>query len=148
MSAIIILILRASAAICLYAFLGFTIFIIWKDLFRKENKIENHLDETIYFNILNTDESYCFSDKEIFIGRSKTAQIQLVDDDAVSNMHSRIFSKGSSWWVEDLQSTNGTNVNGNPIVIPTTIASADQIKCGNTIIEIHFSNDPDIPVIS
>jgi len=64
------------------------------------------------------------------------AQIQLQDDEAVSNMHARIFLKGNNWWVEDLQSTNGTLINQDPIATPTIITTGDQISCGKTIIEI------------
>jgi pSer/pThr/pTyr-binding forkhead associated (FHA) protein len=138
MSAVIILILRSLAVICLYLFLGFFIYILWKDLFRKENRFNNRFEKAVTINVLNSDKSYTFSEKEILIGRSEAAHVRLLDDEAVSNMHTRIFSKGNNWWVEDLQSTNGTVINGDPVVIPTIITSADQIKCGTTIVEIVF----------
>ena len=136
MSAVIILIFRTLAVICLYLFLGYIIFILWKDLFKKNNKFNDQPDKVITIKILNSEKSYTFTDKVIFIGRSEAANIQLVNDDAVSNMHTRIFFDENNWWVEDLQSTNGTFLNEEPLVVQTAVTSADQIMCGNTILEI------------
>jgi pSer/pThr/pTyr-binding forkhead associated (FHA) protein len=136
MSAVIILIFRTLAVIFLYLFLGYIIFILWKDLFKKNNKFNDQPDKVITIKILNSEKSYSFTDKVIFIGRSESANIQLVNDDAVSNMHTRIFFDENNWWVEDLQSTNGTFLNEEPLVVQTAVTSADQIMCGNTILEI------------
>ena len=48
---------------------------------------------------------------------------------------------------EDLQSTNGTLVNEDPIITPIIITSGDQVTCGNSIIEINLSNNPNSPEI-
>lgn len=144
MSAIVILVLRISAAVSLYVCLGLIIFILWKDLFRIKNYPRARKSSHIKINNLTSGESRDFSINEIFIGRSDLAQIQLQDDEAVSNMHARIFLKGNNWWVEDLLSTNGTLINQDPIATPTIITTGDQISCGKTIIEI-TEDDNSIP---
>ncbi|HYA08162.1 MAG TPA: DUF3662 and FHA domain-containing protein, partial [Gaiellaceae bacterium] len=45
------------------------------------------------------------------IGRSRDADVQ-VDDPNVSRRHAEIVQEGSSYWVVDLGSTNGTEVDG------------------------------------
>ncbi|MCC2668443.1 MAG: Serine/threonine protein kinase [Armatimonadetes bacterium] len=40
-------------------------------------------------------------------------EIDLSDDDAVSRRHARIFRGGGRFWLRDLDSTNGTSLNGN-----------------------------------
>jgi pSer/pThr/pTyr-binding forkhead associated (FHA) protein len=40
-------------------------------------------------------------------------EIDLSDDDAVSRRHAQIFRRGGRFWVRDLDSTNGTILNGN-----------------------------------
>jgi len=48
---------------------------------------------------------------EIILGRSKQCDLVL-NDNAVSRKHARIYRIGSQWFVEDLGSTNGVKVNG------------------------------------
>ena len=140
MSAVIILILRIFAAVSLYAFLGFITLILWKDLIDK--KTGGSLQTSITIKDISKDEIRDFSDNEIFIGRDALAQIRLQHDEAVSNIHARIFRKEGNWWIEDLQSTNGTFLNEDPVITPTIIVSGDQITCGETTIEISVNNNP------
>jgi len=142
MSAIIIFSLRVLAAASLYAFLGFIILILWKDLKEADKKTSGSLQSPIIIKDISTDEIQDFSDNEIFIGRDPLSQIRLQHDESVSNIHARLFRKEENWWVEDLQSTNGTFLNEDPIVTPTIIVTGDQITCGKTTIEITINNNP------
>jgi hypothetical protein len=45
------------------------------------------------------------------LGRSRDADVQ-VEDPNVSRRHAEILQEGSSWWLVDLGSTNGTEVDG------------------------------------
>jgi len=141
MSAVIILILRFFAALSLYAFLGFIIFTLWKELDKTDKKYDGNLATQIIIKDLSKGESLDFREKEIFIGRDELAQIKLLHDEAVSNFHARIFHKSGNIWIEDLQSTNGTFLNGEPIITPTIVVSGDQITCGKTTIEITKKNN-------
>ena len=141
MSAVIILILRVLAALSLYAFFGLIIFLLWKNLINKDNTVAASQRPTIAIKNISKDETQVFSDNELFIGRDKLAQIRFQHDEAVSNIHARLLYKENNWWVEDLQSTNGTFLNLDPINTPTIIISGDQITCGKTTIEITMNNN-------
>ena len=52
--------------------------------------------------------------KEILIGRKRGDLI--LNDPLVSGTHARIFAKEDGWYIQDLNSTNGTVVDGNFIV--------------------------------
>lgn len=147
MSAGIILTLRVLASLSLYAFLGLIIFILWKDLINAEKTIAGNLQTPITIRDISQDEARNFRDNEIFVGRDKLAQIRFQHDEAVSNMHARLFYKENNWWVEDLLSTNGTFLNQNPINTPAIIISGDQITCGKTTIEITMENNPHLAEI-
>ncbi|HPZ43765.1 MAG TPA: FHA domain-containing protein [Bacillota bacterium] len=67
--------------------------------------------------------------KEIFIGRSEENDIPTVDSFA-STRHARIYLKEGQYWLEDLNSTNGTFLNGVQISKPTVLANADMIRVG------------------
>ena len=142
MSAVVILILRVFAAISLYAFLGSIILILWKDLKEIDKKTSGAMQTSLIIKDISRDEIQSFKENEIFIGRDELAQIRLQHDEAVSNIHARIFRKEENWWVEDLQSTNGTFLNEDPIITPTIIVAGDQITCGKTTIEITINNNP------
>jgi hypothetical protein len=51
------------------------------------------------------------SKRKVVIGRSKDAEIR-VDDPNVSRRHAEVQQEGSTWWVVDLDSTNGVEVQG------------------------------------
>ncbi|WP_437605321.1 sigma 54-interacting transcriptional regulator [Sorangium sp. So ce834] len=51
----------------------------------------------------------------VVLGRGGVAGVPLVDDSLMSRRHARIAYDGAAWTVEDLGSTNGTSVNGEPI---------------------------------
>jgi len=138
---VIILILRVLAALSLYAFFGLIIFLLWKNLINKDNTVAASQRPTIAIKNISKDETQVFSDNELFIGRDKLAQIRFQHDEAVSNIHARLFYKENNWWVEDLQSTNGTFLNLDPINTPAIIISGDQITCGKTTIEITMNNN-------
>ena len=72
---------------------------------------------------------------ELTIGRADKCGLKL-DDTYVSQMHARIFSRGDSYVVEDLGSTNGTYVNRQRITSPAELHRGDQVKVGKTIMEL------------
>jgi hypothetical protein len=49
--------------------------------------------------------------RRVVIGRSKDADIQ-VEDPNVSRRHAEVRQEGAAYWVVDLDSTNGTEING------------------------------------
>ena len=69
---------------------------------------------------------------ETVIGRD-SANAAFVDDRQVSRHHARISCVDGDFWIEDLNSTNGTRVNGATIT-RQKLANNDQINVGDTII--------------
>jgi len=49
--------------------------------------------------------------RRVVIGRSKECDIQLTDAN-VSRQHAELRQEGTAYWIVDLDSTNGTEVNG------------------------------------
>jgi hypothetical protein len=75
------------------------------------------------------------ADAPLLIGRGSDAAIKL-DDDYVSTRHARVAVSGDEWFVEDLGSTNGTDVGPVRITQPTTIGLGVQVRVGKTILEL------------
>jgi hypothetical protein len=70
-------------------------------------------------------------DKQRFVlGRSKDCDIQLVDPN-VSRRHAELRQEGSAYWLIDLDSTNGSKVNGRHTA-RAKLESGDTITIGST----------------
>jgi hypothetical protein len=68
--------------------------------------------------------------RSVVIGRSKECDIQLADPN-VSRRHAELRQEGATYWVVDLGSTNGTEVNGRRQK-QTKLADGDRIVVGST----------------
>ncbi|MDO4928101.1 MAG: FHA domain-containing protein [Corynebacterium sp.] len=73
--------------------------------------------------------------QEITMGRASTCNF-VVGDDFASSRHARLFKRGNEWYVEDLDSRNGTYVNGYRIDQPERVTTASDIKVGRTTIRL------------
>jgi pSer/pThr/pTyr-binding forkhead associated (FHA) protein len=69
---------------------------------------------------------------ETVIGRDST-NVGYVDDRQVSRHHAKISCVDGEFWIEDLNSLNGTRVNG-ATVSKQKLADNDQINVGDTIL--------------
>jgi hypothetical protein len=54
----------------------------------------------------------------------------VVDDEFVSTEHAVLTFRGRTWYVEDLNSTNGTFVNGSPVDGVAPLGYGDEIQLG------------------
>ncbi len=72
---------------------------------------------------------------EIVMGRSPDNTF-VVGDDYASGRHARIFKRGSEWFVEDLDSRNGTFVGGVRIDQPEQVALGTDIRIGRTTVRL------------
>jgi len=54
----------------------------------------------------------------------------VVDDEFVSAEHAVLTFRGRTWYVEDLDSTNGTFVNGSPVDGVAPVGYGDEIQLG------------------
>ena len=76
--------------------------------------------------------TYQTPDEPAVIGRSSD-QIHLSDHTA-SRRHAEIRPDNGSWLLVDLNSSNGTYLNGQRVVSPTVLRHGDQIKVGSTLL--------------
>ncbi len=72
---------------------------------------------------------------EITIGRSSDSAI-VIRDDYTSTHHARLMLWYDQWMLQDLDSTNGTFLDGNRVAVPTQIPLNTPIKIGATSFEL------------
>ncbi len=76
-------------------------------------------------------------EKELTVGRGKTADVQIQDERA-SRKHFIVTSRDGGYFIRDLNSTNGTWVNGRQ-VDETRLRPTDKIRVGETILVFEVS---------
>ncbi|NMA28305.1 MAG: FHA domain-containing protein, partial [Burkholderiales bacterium] len=67
----------------------------------------------------------------VLIGREE-GDLVLPQDTAVSYSHARLFMEDGTYWVEDLNSTNGTWVNRHRLSRKVELHRGDEVQAGNT----------------
>ncbi len=75
-------------------------------------------------------------DNEVTVGRAPGCGVVLTEDTFVSQVHARVFRRNREVLVEDLDSTNGTFVNGERIDKITRIRKGDTVKFGETVMRM------------
>ena len=80
-------------------------------------------------------EAHEFSEASIAIGRERSEQIALsIPEGGVSRKHARITRQGNQFFIEDLNSSNGTFVNGVRISnTPSPIRTGARIQLGRSV---------------
>jgi hypothetical protein len=68
---------------------------------------------------------------ELVLGRSSAAHVVL-DDSFSSSRHARLVPQGDAVVLEDLGSTNGTYLNGEPLAGPQPLHDGDRIRIGDS----------------
>jgi hypothetical protein len=67
----------------------------------------------------------------VTIGRSNEADIR-IEDRFASGVHARVYGRGAGYYVEDMNSTNGTYLNGNLLERESELSDLDVVKIGDT----------------
>lgn len=73
------------------------------------------------------------------IGRDPSNQVVIPDDTFTSRHHAWITFEDNDFWLEDLGSTNGTLLNGHPVVKRQVLSAGDKIRVGHT--ELTFESE-------
>jgi len=138
MSLPILLGLRLLAAILLYAFVGYALYLMWRTLQAQSNSLMERGRTPIKIGMIVADGQetiLAFTQAEIFIGREVECELY-IDDSAVSARHARLSFHHGHWWAEDAGSRNGTVLNEALLSVPTIITNGDTITCGSTTFNI------------
>lgn len=84
--------------------------------------------------------------REILIGRATDREPPVhvaLSDRGVSRRHARLLWRGGFWWLEDLGSTNGTFVNGEP-VDSGWLQAGDEVEVGSSRLVLEEEGPEDV----
>ncbi len=143
----ILLILRFFLALLLYAFLGVILYTLWKELQK---------------GILTTDLQFSAATLHVEAGIDTGQLLQLhpvtavgraegndliLHDPFASAHHTLLLWREGQWWLEDLESHNGTYLNEERLHRPRALASGDRIRIGESILRFQLNQEsaPETP---
>lgn len=149
MSAVILLFIRLAMALALYGFLAWAIWTLWRDIKRQDELLAARRIPVLKLTkqAESGEVSYEFSTPDVLVGRDQTCDLVL-DEKTVSAEHARLSYHHGNWWVEDLQSRNGTLLNLELVVTPVVVVSGDEIQLGQEIIRVDVGDGEDHTPVS
>lgn len=137
MSEWIFLALRTALALTLYIFLGWALWLLWRDLHQQQHTITAHQITPLNLGIelAGITQQQRFTTAEVIVGRDANCTC-VINSNAVSAHHTRLSYHHNQWWAEDLGSTNGTLLNNEAIVEAVVLALGDQLRCGDATLTV------------
>lgn len=128
---ILSMILRYLFILIIYLFIFNIIRLIYLDI-----KNIGESSEHPYLKLINRKDSLPFKVKEVYnlkdtvaIGRKNDNDI-VIKDPTISNQHARITLDEDYYFIEDLDSANGTFLNGDRLMDVVKLKNGDRIKLG------------------
>jgi hypothetical protein len=73
--------------------------------------------------------------EQLTIGRSSDSGL-VIRDDYTSTHHARLLNWNQGWVIQDLDSTNGTFLDGTRVIVPTQVPLNTPVKIGTTSFEL------------
>ena len=142
MIATVVLVLRLILAIALYAFLGWALWNLLREFKQQGDRLATQKKPGIALSIQTEqgkENQRQFLQPQIMIGRDTKCDLAVMDE-ALSAHHARLTHHHGQWWLEDLNSTNGTFLNHEKLTTPAVVITGDHFKCGNNVFGIQIED--------
>jgi hypothetical protein len=142
-----ILVLRVVAALLLYAFVGAALFLIWREWRATAGQVEHTrraaarpLGRLVVVEGGGSDlapgQSFALN-VMTGLGRAPSNTV-IVQDPFASTEHALLYRREGRWWLEDLNSRNGTLLNGERLRAPAIVATGDEVGIGGVRLRIEL----------
>lgn len=141
--ALVMLVVRILLALALYAFLGALVWMLWRDVCAAGQVGAARARPLGRLVILETSLpgvalGAAFPLLPITsLGRAPTNTVPLPDDTA-SLEHALLHLRDGQWWLEDLDSRNGTRLNDTPLTAPAPMMAGDVVGVGRTKLKLEL----------
>lgn len=136
----VMVIVRAGLLLLLYGFLTVMVGLLWRDLQQASPRRTRQV--TARLHPLAGGAAVELR-PVTSIGRAASNSVVIRDDDTCSLEHALISWRAGRWWLEDLNSRNGTLLNGNPVTASTALMNGDVVQIGQQ----QFRFEQDRPVM-
>jgi pSer/pThr/pTyr-binding forkhead associated (FHA) protein len=134
-----LLILRFALAGLLYGFLALLFYLMWQDLRHHARSETSTVEPATLTAESDATPEQQFSLRTVTaIGRNRDNHL-MIDDPFASANHAIVVWREGRWWIEDLDSHNGTYLNGERVTKPQPLTSGDRISIGET--DLRFATE-------
>lgn len=144
---LVLLFLRFAVVLLLYAFVGLALFTIWRDWQATVGHVERTrrvaarpLGRLVVVEGGGTDlaagQSFALN-VMTGLGRAPSNTV-IVQDPFASTEHALLYCRDERWWLEDLNSRNGTLLNGERLRTPAIVATGDEVGIGGVRLRIEL----------
>lgn len=140
MSGIVVLVLRILLAVLLYGFLGWALYTLWRDLRAQSLLLSKPHIPPLTISRSGEESPHSFDTPEIIVGRSSKSDYP-IQNDTVSARHARLSYHHNQWWVEDMNSMNGTFLNDERVSVATVIVTGDELRLGGVSMLLNIEDD-------
>jgi pSer/pThr/pTyr-binding forkhead associated (FHA) protein len=137
MNTLLLFVLRLIILLLLYLFIGWIGYTIFMDL-RKSGQPKQEASVSPITLIQASEdlgEPRQFSMPDFIIGRDPANPFPL-EDSTVSIRHMKLSYRNQHWWAEDLESTNGSYLNGDQILSPVILTDGDELRLGQVLLTV------------
>jgi len=135
------LLLRGAVLLLLYLFVGLALLVMGGDLRRAARRAparRSALGQAVLVDPgptgLATGKSFPLAAVSS-IGRS-LRNVVSIDDEFLSAEHALLSWRENAWWIEDLESKNGTFLSGVRVSRPVPVRPGDTIEVGRVVLRI------------
>jgi len=138
----LIFVIRLLLAALLYLFLVVVLIVLWRDL-RAAAEAPAAIQErkarlTVMASCDGLEEGVMLALQPFTtLGRSPANTI-VVPDTFASAEHALISWRGGQWWLEDLGSRNGTQINDVSVTAPTILSAGDVVSIGQVKLKVEI----------
>jgi hypothetical protein len=80
-------------------------------------------------------QSIALDKRELTIGRSEDSDL-VIDDEFASTNHAKLILTNNDWLIQDLNSTNGTFLDGARVGTPAVLRLNTPVRIGKTVFEL------------
>lgn len=136
-------ILRVVLTLLLLSFLGTIFYLLWHDLKNASHQAQDRQQARGRLVIIETGLPPMHVGDSFpllpitSIGRAPTNTAPLPDDTA-SLEHALVHLRAGRWWLEDLESRNGTRLNNARIEQPVPVSAGDVIEVGRVKLKVEI----------
>lgn len=134
MDAVFFLAIRILITLALYAFAGWAVFVIARDLKHQGELLEKRLPAPIILRVQGG-PPVTFTRPSVSVGRDPGCDL-CIDDLTVSSQHARFSYHHQQWWLEDLGSKNGTFLLDEKLSTPVVVTASDQVRFGQVAVDL------------
>jgi pSer/pThr/pTyr-binding forkhead associated (FHA) protein len=131
MAGLLFLFLRITLTVVFYIFLGWAFYTLWRDMQAQGISVTTRQIPGLHLMAAAEQPgvSYQFARAHITLGRDPSCDCVL-DEETVSAFHAQLVYRNDQWWVEDLNSKNGTFINDQRTTVPIVLTANDLIRFG------------------